>query len=90
MALIHTTITKKDLVESNYYDNNNCALAKTLKRVTYKKVIVGGTYANIDGIRYKLLRKLEHLLIDMCSDKDNPQDIPIVIDNINKTISIDK
>lgn len=101
MALIHTTVTKHTLETSSYTDSTDCALAKTLKRaLKLTELRVGSACVLMLDTQYNLTKEVGDLVHDMCYRKRGGKlvpsgikeavDIPIVIDTINKTISIDE
>ena len=103
MAFIHTTITEQDFKTSNYFHNHDCALAKTLNRVIDLPFTVHCTSATIGGEIYKITDNLSDTLLYMCyrdfgdgvlaprrGNSTKPKNTPILIDTINKTISVDE
>ena len=40
----------EDFIEGNYYDNEDCPLARALKRMGYNNVLVGGFNLELYGV----------------------------------------
>lgn len=86
MERIKVFITGKDLRESNYLSNSNCALAKALKRkFPNDRISVGGDYAFIGETYYSMDEEGSDRISRECGDETIKKGFSITLTK-NKTV----